>query len=810
MIKFAEIAVDAPAGYDRIFTYSFDTDMAISAGQIVRVPFGPRLVTGVVLSLKDSSDGIETRDVLDAVYSQPVIRDTHLRLARWISEYYRAPLFESVSLMTPPVTRSRSISYLEVNETISRDGLNVYQNDILDYLYAKGRTETTVLLKDLGSKYSVSLRKLVEDSVISLNWEWSQPKTRPRYIEYSIVSADAISSNDIWVYIPKRANRQISALQYLLNANSPIKRSMLVKQFGGSIIRALESRKLISRIRVRFERDPLLGIEVDPDNPPVLTEYQASALLQIEESLEGLKSQVFLVHGVTGSGKTEIYLKALEKAISMGKRAIVMVPEISLTPQTVGRFMSRFPGKVSVLHSGLSDGERYDQWWGIWEGRYNVVIGARSSIFAPLEDLGLIVIDEEHEHAYKQSDIAPRYHSREVALKLASITGATIVMGSATPDIGTYSKAVGGQYRLISIPERVGYQNRHEDLKYNWSLPNVYVADMRDELSKGNRSIFSKMLFDSMYRTLDSGQQVMLYLNRRGSGSLVQCRDCGYVVHCKRCDMAMSYHTYVDKLLCHRCNARSDMPNSCAECGNKRIRYLGLGTQRIVDEVYKEFPGASVLRWDSDVVANDKDHRAMTHKIQSGQAQVVVGTQMIAKGLDFPNIGLVGVILADIGLFLPDFKASERVFQLLCQVAGRAGRGATVGDVVIQTYNPEHYVIQAAANQDYYQFYKKEMAYRIQHKLPPSEKLVRLVISHNNDSACEARANLLAVRIDKRIAEKGISGIDVIGPSPAHPHRLRGRYRWHILIRGRYSRDVVEEINIPKDCVVDVEPISLL
>ncbi len=810
MIKYAEIAVDAPVGYNRTFTYSFNTDMAISAGQIVRVPFGSRFVLGVVLELKDSSNGIETRDVLDAVYSQPVVRDTHLRLAKWISEYYRASLFESVSLMNPPVTRSRSISYLDVVEGVSRDGLDVYQNDILDYLTTHGRTETNELLKGLGSKYRTHLRRLLKDSAISLNLEWSRPQTRPRYIEYSIVSTDAISGSDISSHLPKRANRQIAALHYLLKISSPIQRSTLVKQFGSHIIRALESKKLISRMKVRFERDPLLGIEVEPDNPPHLTEFQSSALAQINESLEKLEHQVFLIHGVTGSGKTEIYLRALEKAISMGKKAIVMVPEISLTPQTVGRFMSRFPGKVAVLHSGLSNGERFDQWWGIREGRYDVVIGARSSIFAPLKNLGLIVIDEEHENAYKQADISPRYHSREVALKLASITGSTLIMGSATPDIGSYSKAVGGEYKLITIPERVGYENRHQEVRYNWSLPNVHIADMKAELMDGNRSIFSRSLLNHMNRVLGSGQQVILYLNRRGSGSLVQCRGCGYVAHCKKCDMAMSYHVYIDKLVCHRCNSRFLMPNSCPECGDTKIRSLGLGTQRIVDEVNKEFPDMKVLRWDSDMVSTDKSHRIMMHQIQSGKADIIVGTQMIAKGLDFPNIGLVGVILADIGLFLPDFKASERVFQLLCQVSGRAGRGTKVGDVVIQTYNPEHYVIRSAADQDYDQFYNREMKYRKEHRLPPFDRLLRLVISHTNDLTCETKANSLASRIDKRISEKGLAGIDVIGPSPAHPHRIRGKYRWHILIRGRYGREVIEEIDIPRDCIIDVEPVSLL
>jgi primosomal protein N' (replication factor Y) len=810
MMNYAEVAVDAPSGYSRTFTYSLSGSTDIVTGQMVKVPFGSRVVAGIVVNVSDYSGGIETREILGSFYSQPVLKAEHLHLTRWISEHYMCSLFESASLMIPPGTRSRPYLYLYVSDTGIRSSLGNNQQVVFDYILDRGEVARQTLLEELGSKYEPHLKDLLRSNVIIDYWYWSRPSVRPKYVDHIVLSEPGISEVDNCMpNIRKSATKQSLALKYLISQYSPVPFSELAKKFGYSASKALESKGLIKRIAVRLERDPFLGTVVAQDTPPDLTSYQVSALARIHDSLNGDETHIFLLHGVTGSGKTEVYLNALSRTISVGKTAIVMVPEISLTPQTVDRFRARFPGRVAIMHSGLSNGERFDQWWGIKEGRYDVVIGPRSAIFAPINNLGLIVIDEEHEWTYKQSDMSPRYHSRDVAIKLGEISGATLILGSATPDIGSYNNTINGKYELIEIPERAGSGSSILN-RSNWSLPNVHVVDMRQELFQGNRSIFSTMLREEIERVLDAGQQTILYLNRRGSGSLIQCRDCGYVLHCRRCDMAMSYHSNIKKLLCHRCNYRSDTPSVCPKCNSVRIRYLGLGTQRVVDEIESQFPNVNVLRWDSDVVSNDKTHKDMMEKVNSGVAQIVVGTQMIAKGLDFPNVALVGVILADIGLFLPDFRSSERVFQLLCQAAGRAGRGSSIGEVVIQTYNPEHYAIEAASKQSYINFFDKEMVYRKEHGMPPVSNLIRFIYSHVNASTCEREAINLADKLKKRSALDGLTGFDIIGPSPAHPSRIRGRYRWHILVRAVNPRVLIDRIDIPQGWIVDIDPISLV
>ena len=443
--------------------------------------------------------------------------------------------------------------------------------------------------------------------------------------------------------------------------------------------------------------------------------------------MERGEAKPFLLYGVTGSGKTEIYLRALEKTVALGKRALVLVPEISLTPQTIDRFGSRFPNKVAVLHSRLSLGERFDEWWRIKEGEFDVVIGSRSAIFAPQPDLGLIVLDEEHDTAYKQADPAPRYHAREVALKLAQETGAVVVLGSATPDIGIYYRASRGEFQLLKLPKRI-ISNGDSPERRNGSpptlvreepqLPQVHVVDMKVELREGNRSIFSRALTDAMDTALSSKEQIILFINRRGAATFVQCQNCGYSPRCKSCEVGLTYHSSWERLVCHHCGYNATRPKTCQECGSERLSYLGLGTQKVEEEMFKAFPNARLLRWDRDVTGSKYSHEKILQKFLSHEADVLIGTQMIAKGLHMPRVTLVGVISADVGINLPDFRAGERVFQVLNQVAGRAGRGPLGGSVIVQTFNQHHYAIEAAARHDYAGFYKQELAYRRYPRLP--------------------------------------------------------------------------------------------
>jgi primosomal protein N' (replication factor Y) len=509
---------------------------------------------------------------------------------------------------------------------------------------------------------------------------------------------------------------------------------------------------------------------------------------------------VFLLHGVTGSGKTEIYLRALERAISLGKRAIVLVPEISLTPQTIRRFSARFPGSVAVLHSKLSLGEQFDEWQRIRDGDFNVVIGSRSAIFAPQPNLGLIVIDEEHEWTYKQQEQSPRYHAREVALKLAELTGSVVILGSATPDMESYRRAQLGEYRLLELSERVAGP----------SLPQVEVIDMRQELKQGNRSIFSRPLQSAIAQALALGEQVILFLNRRGTASFVQCRDCGFVLRCHRCDVPLTYHGAQDDLICHQCNYRTKTPDICPNCWSRRIKFLGIGTQRVEEEMTKLFPKARLLRWDRDVTRGKGAHEEILDKFLAHDADILIGTQMLAKGLDIPLVTLVGVINADIGLYFPDFRSSEHTFQLLSQVAGRAGRGILGGRVIIQTYTPEHYAVVAAAAHNHHAFYEKELAFRREQGIPPFMRLARLIYSHTNAASCQKEAERMQQLLREEIDCSGLPQSTIIGPSPAYIQRLRGRYRWQIVIRNPEPQALLSKVPIPQGWTVDIDPISLL
>ena len=487
----------------------------------------------------------------------------------------------------------------------------------------------------------------------------------------------------------------------------------------------------------------------------------------------------------------------------MGKRAIVLVPEIALTPQTIRRFASRFPDRVAVLHSRLSLGERFDVWQRIREGEFDVVIGSRGAIFAPQPDLGLIVIDEEHEWTYKQQEHPPRYHTRDVAVWLASLTGSVVILGSATPDVASYHRARLGEFRLLQLRERISAGAASP-------MPEVEVVDLRRELREGNRSIFSRSLAQALGEALTAGEQAILFLNRRGSATFVQCRDCGHVLSCRRCDASMTYHADESDLVCHRCNYRTAIPRVCPTCNSTRIKFLGAGTQRVEEEVEKAFPAARVMRWDRDVTRGKDSHEQILERFLAHEADVLIGTQMIAKGLDMPLVTLVGVINADVGLYLPDFRSSERTFQILAQVAGRAGRREAVGKVVIQSYTPEHYAITAAARHDYESFYGQEISFRRQQGDPPFSRITRLVYTGSNAAVCRIEAERVRGLIDREKDRLGLPDVAVFGASPAFVQRVRGRYRWQIVIRSQDPLPLLSELHLPRGWSADIDAVSLV
>ncbi len=505
-----------------------------------------------------------------------------------------------------------------------------------------------------------------------------------------------------------------------------------------------------------------------------------------------------LLHGVTGSGKTEVYLQALAAIIAEGKRGIVLVPEIALTAQAILRFVGRFPDRVAIIHSELTDGERYDEWRRIRSGKVDVVIGSRSALFSPLPDLGIIILDEEHEPAYKQNQPKPTYHAREAAIFLGQLLHIPVVLGSATPSVETFFHAERGDYHLIELHHRIGAD-----------LPPVEVIDLRNELHAGNTSIFSRRLQSELEQVLHKGQQAILYLNRRGAASCILCRECGFVAMCDHCDMPLTYHSTERILLCHYCNGQNRILHVCPQCNSPSIRYFGLGTEKVEDTITRHFPTARLLRWDRDTAKHRRTHEQLLDRFANREADILVGTQMIAKGLDLPGVTLVGVISADIALTLPDFSASERAFTLLTQVAGRAGRGEEAGKVIIQTFNPQHFCIEAASQHDYHEFYAAEIEARQRYGYPPFRQFVKFTFSHENRRRAQNEALLLREMLDKWIDRLGLPQTDIVGPAPAVMERIRGKYRWQMIARGPDLHPLLRVINTP-GWEVDIDPVSTM
>ena len=815
-MKFAEVAVDAPTEPGRTFSYRIPDELDVSPGQLVRVPFGARTLQGVVFSLAEHSqvsDG-ETKDIAASVFDEPLLGETRLQLARWISDYYICSLFEAVAPMLPSGSRVRARTHLtlaDADTSIKR--LTPLQQQVVDYITKRGSVNQDALVRTLGDNATTSVASLVRRNILNRDYSLPDPMVKHRYRTLVTIAPDSRSDIDDWLAsdISSRAPRQTSLIEHLREIDGPINITDTRREFGSSAVKTLLDKGWLTSKTVAIDRDPLEG-RLFPEAPPLrLTVEQSEAATAIHGAFERPSSlgQIFVIEGVTGSGKTEVYLDAVDVCIRMGKQAIVLVPEIALTFQTIERFASRFPGNVAVLHSGLSDGERFDQWWKIKRGQYGVIIGSRSAVFAPTPDLGLVVIDEEHEWTYKQHDSAPRYHARQVSLRLSELTQSVVVLGSASPDIGTYYAGMQGRFRLHRLTKRFSDADTDNFATTGGALAFVKVVDMREELRQGNSNMFSRALSDSLAECLEAGEQAMLFLNRRGTSSHLRCFSCGYSLRCHSCDVSVTYHAASQRFICHYCGRRRKPPSMCPQCLRDRFRYYGIGTEAVADEVAARYPDAGVLRWDRDIATSPKAHEELLTRFRSGEAQVLVGTQMIAKGLHFPSVSLVGVVSADVGLAIPDYRAGERAFQLLHQVAGRAGRGSSQGKVIIQTFQPENYAIQAAAAQDYQAFYLREMAYRRQQRNPPYSRLIRLLYAHANQAKCESEALKIAAQLSVSQSEWDITDTEILGPIPAFPARLRGRYRWHVILRGVNPRALLDKIDVPRGWSVDIDPVAL-
>jgi primosomal protein N' (replication factor Y) len=765
-----------------------------------------------------------------------------------VSQLAKRNIIRKASVLDPPKARPKQIRTVEliagrerINTAVLQLGRKNKQADILAYLIESDDPlpeETAVLTATGATKKHV--QQLIESGTVQ---RIESPESANLTLAVNVGAARRAAIQ------LRKADMYANILQLLAKEARPVNISDIYKQFNATInhLRKLAKLDLIRFGSEEVWRDPLADRDFMPAQAPLLTADQARVwgrlkieMLEQEEEdapspalpLTPSSSNAFLLHGVTGSGKTEIYMRAISHAIERGQQAIVLVPEIALTPQTVRRFAARFPGRVAVLHSRLTPGERYDTWRRARQGLFDIVVGPRSALFTPFPRLGVIILDEEHDASYKQTPPVPPpyYHARETAVSLGNILNATVIMGSATPDIVTYHKAKSGQYALLELPKRVmGHKQRLDSQAHRLQIQNHYqhhatdpddaltiplppiqVVDLRQELRAGNRSIFSRAMEKAITETLERKEQAILFLNRRGTSTFVICRDCGHVETCPRCDMPLTYHRPHMTLVCHHCGRR-EMPNTeCPNCGSKRIRYFGLGTEEVEARVKQRWPHARITRWDRDTTAGRNTHENLLAAFINQEADILVGTQMIAKGLDLPLVTLVGVISADVSLGLPDYRTGERAFQVLAQVAGRAGRGLLGGRVIIQTYKPEHYAIEAAAEHDYAGFFVDEIRFRTQFRLPPFRRMAKLVwIDPINDRG-RHEAEKLAKGLRLHIRNQAMAGTEILGPTPPFFNRIDGRYRWQIILRSPNPNRVLEDFPIPPKWLVDIDPVSTL
>lgn len=838
MQRYVEVAINLPQ-ISESYHYHLPPEMEgfVQPGSLVILPFGRQTVQGVVLRMIDAPEVSETRPVSELLEEKPALTSTQIELAHWLSDATLSPLGACINLMLPAGLSQRTDTLVKLNadRDFDESALSPLEKRIVHLLQSRGSLRGRQIDAAIRHvDWRGTLRKLARADIVHTRAILPEPSVRPktaRKISLALPPSKLNQWDEPLSRVGRVHERRLRILRFLAEQLDPVETRQVYEQTGGnnSDLKALEDAGFIVIQDLQVWRDPLDDMTYIPTSPPELTSDQALAWDKIAAALlktaKGEYSPPILLHGVTGSGKTELYLRAVEKILDQGETAIILVPEISLTPQTVRRFLSRFPGKVGVVHSQLSEGERYDTWRRIRNGKLPVVIGPRSALFMPLEDLGLVVVDECHHDSYDQQEGQPYYHGVSTAVTLARLSGASILLGSATPNITQYYEAVNGRWQYIELPHRILAHRetiaRHahrlgiplqvplgEGQTADLGLPQVSIVDMRQELRDGNRSIFSRELQAAIGHVLKNKQQAILFLNRRGTATYVFCRDCGYVVKCPHDDKPLTFHRRPDRLLCHTCGYQRQVPRTCPQCGSKQIRQLGTGTEKVETMVHDYFPTARTLRWDAETTRQKDAHERILSQFSNNQADILIGTQMLAKGLDLPLVTLVGVILADIGLNLPDFRATERTFQVLTQVAGRAGRSPLGGKVIFQTYQPDNYAIQTAANHDYKNFFSKEIDYRRQLRYPPFTRLVRMEYRHYDAQKAEEAAQNMAERILGWISQEGYH-IELMGPVPCFFSKLYGRYRWQIVLRGPDPARILRDRSFP-DWILEVDPTSLL
>ncbi|MBI3923616.1 MAG: primosomal protein N' [Armatimonadetes bacterium] len=821
--QFATVYVDSPAVLlDKSLTYEVPPRLqeSVSLGSYVLVPLRNDCVPGFVVSLSEKSDVESAKPISDLLADIPFFNRELLRLATWIAKYYHSSMVDALRCLIPGGLRQRVDRFYAIAAPAETEAYlaasprrSPARTAILRLLLSSTKPLT---LADIKEQTELTRAQPVLKDLIKKGWVSQETRTVQSGMNRRYLKAVQIAPDERPRSLDDREKKVYEAVQA---AGGRLELKVMRQQgLSPAAIKRLLAQGLLLDTEIASLRTPA-SLQAGTETSHILTDEQEQAIATICEQMKSAQDQrsgpigqktapmPCLLHGITASGKTEVYLRAIERCLHLGRQAIVLVPEIALTEQTLGLFRRRFGDQVAVFHSALSQGERFDEWDRARRGEARIVVGARSAVFAPLQNVGLIVIDEEHDASYKQEN-SPRYHARDAALRRAEIEGSMVVLGSATPSPESYRRADTSKYRLVRMTRRVASR----------SLPTVEIVDLRQAQKELKQfPVLSPQLRQALDERLLRNEQTILFLNRRGFCSVIQCHSCGRVESCPRCSVALTYHQNARLLRCHHCNSARSAPTLCANCGAPLTSYLGVGTQRVEAEVAELFPGARLLRMDRDTTTRKGSHVAMLGAFRLLDADVLIGTQMVAKGLDFPKVTLVGVVLADTALHVPDFRAAERTFQLLAQVSGRAGRGEDPGHVIIQTYQPDNYAIMNAARLDYAGFWKHELRLRRELPYPPFTHLVNIVSA--SPVECEARSKAQAVKeaLMGEIQKQG--GTQLIGPAPCPLAQVKDQFRWHLLLRDRSKPRLHQVLERTLDqwspsqrqgLTIDVDPMALM
>jgi len=802
MNSFARISVNI-AQVSGVFDYSIPEPFhnQVQIGSLVQVPFGKQLVQGIVIGLPAEASVAETRPIEAVIESEPVATPQQIALAESLATQNFSTLSAFLDLMVPPGLSQHADVLIHLVQSTSVGILTPIQQRILALLEKRGDLRGSQLSTALPNiDWHNAVSTLAMQNLITLTPFLPPPSVRPKVIRTALFQANVSASEKGLANLGRgtdlRARRK-RVLDFLELEALPIAVTWVYAETGANAgdLEKLSGLGLIQLGETEVWRDPLANLKPVLTSAPNLTAEQQAVVSVIQPQFTGKeKLKPILIHGVTGSGKTEIYMKAVEETLARGKGAIILVPEIALTPQMARRFYARFPGKVGLIHSKLSAGERYDTWRRIRSGVLPIVIGPRSALFSPLPKPGLIVIDECHDHSYHQEDNPPQYHTVTAAMAYAQQTGSVLLLGSATPGIELLAQFRQQKWPMVSLPNRIAASLPGESVLSIESppLPVIEVVDMRAELRKGNRTALSESLQAEIGNVLARKEQVILFLNRRGSASYVFCRDCAMVLRCSRCNTPYTWHAGAAMLLCHSCNHQRQLPKTCPACGSSNIRQFGMGTESLEKLVLETFPAARTLRWDADSARFKGAHDLILDHFTQHRADILIGTQMLAKGLDLPLVTLVGIILADLSLHLPDFRAPERTFQLITQVAGRSGRSSLGGKTILQTFEPENYAIQFASRYDFDGFIKTELEHRRKLQYPPYSRLIRLELRHSKADVVQKQALLARDQINTWITEEDMRQTEIIGPAPCYYEKRAGLYRWQMLLRGSNPGKLLE------------------